>query len=164
MKKKTIIFIFAFLTWIFLNWSIDMENITVGIVIAAIAALLTADLFRGKIEFFRNPARYLWLLYYIPVFAWECFKANLDSAWRVLHPDLPIRPGIVKVKTGLKTDTGLTFLANTISLNPGTMTVDIDKDNGFLYVHWANVQSQDVEGATRSIAEKYERILKRIFE
>lgn len=112
----------------------------------------------------RNPGRYLWLFYYLPLFAWECIKANLDSAWRVMHPDLQIRPGIVKVKTGLKSDIGLTFLANTLTLKPGTMTVDVDKQNGFLYVHWVNVESQDVEGATRIIVEKFEKILKRIFE
>ena len=82
----------------------------------------------------------------------------------VIHPDLPMRPGIVKVRTNLKSDSGLTFLANTITLKPGTMTVDIDRENGFLYVHWVNVESQDIEKATKIIVEKFEKVLMRIFE
>jgi len=106
----------------------------------------------------------LWFLYYIPLFIWECLKANLDGAYRVAHPDLPINPGIVRIKTGLRSDLALTFLANSITLKPGTMTVDIDKEKGILYVHWADVKSQDIEQATELIAGKLERVLKRIFE
>jgi multicomponent Na+:H+ antiporter subunit E len=117
-----------------------------------------------KVAVLKNWKRYPWFLYYIPLFIWECFKANLDGTWRVIHPDLPMRPGIVKVKSRLKSDAGLTFLANTITLNPGTMTVDIDKEKGILYVHWVNVESQDIEKATKIIVEKFEKILLRIFE
>ena len=108
--------------------------------------------------------RYFWFVYYVPLFLWECFKANIDGAYRVIHPRLPMRPGIVKVKTTLKGAVGLTFLANTLTLMPGTMTVDIDRENGFLYVHWVEVKSADIDKATALIVEKFERILKRIFE
>lgn len=90
--------------------------------------------------------------------------ANIDVAYRVLHPNLPINPGIVKVKTKLKSDVGLTFLANTITLTPGTMTVDVDKEKGLLYIHWINVKGKDVEAATKQIVEKFEHTLIKIFE
>jgi multicomponent Na+:H+ antiporter subunit E len=98
------------------------------------------------------------------MFLWECFKANLDVAYRVLHPRLPIHPGIVKVRTKLTTDTALTFLANSITLTPGTMSVDIDKDNGILYIHWIDVKTKDVELATRIIVDRFEKVLKKIFD
>jgi multicomponent Na+:H+ antiporter subunit E len=98
------------------------------------------------------------------MFLWECFKANLDVAYRVLHPRLPIHPGIVKVRTKLTTDTALTFLANSITLTPGTMSVDIDKDNGILYIHWIDVKTKDVESATRIIVDRFEKVLKKIFD
>ena len=81
----------------------------------------------------------------------------------MIHPDLPIRPGIVKVKTTLRSDTGLTLLANSITLKPGTMVVDIDREKGFLYVHWVDVKTQDVQEATQFIVRRFERILMRIF-
>lgn len=107
--------------------------------------------------------RIIWLIYYFLVFLWECLKANLDGAWRVIHPNLPINPGIVKVRTTLRTDLALVLLANTITLKPGTMTVDIDKENGFLYVHWVDVRAHDIETATELIVGKFERILKKVF-
>jgi multicomponent Na+:H+ antiporter subunit E len=85
-------------------------------------------------------------------------------AYRVLHPKLPINPGIVKVKTILKTETGLTFLANFITLTPGTFSVDIDKDKGYLYIHWIDVKTQNIEEASQIIVSKFERILKEVFE
>lgn len=112
-----------------------------------------------------KPIRYLWFIPYTALFLWECIKANIDVAYRVIRPDLPIRPGTIKVKTGLKSDTGLTFLANSITLTPGTTTVDIDKDNGFVYIHWLYVKDGYEKGsATIAVVEKFERILKKIFE
>ena len=107
--------------------------------------------------------KYFWLLYYIPIFIWECLKANLDGAFRVIHPDLPINPGIVKVRTTLKSDMGLMILANTLTLKPGTITVDVDKENGFMYIHWADVKSQDIDKATEMLIKHFEDILKRVF-
>jgi multicomponent Na+:H+ antiporter subunit E len=77
---------------------------------------------------------------------------------------LPIRPGIVKVRTTLKSDTALTFLANSITLTPGTFCVDIKPEDGILYIHWINVESEDTEKATQLIVNKFEGVLKRIFE
>jgi multicomponent Na+:H+ antiporter subunit E len=85
-------------------------------------------------------------------------------AYRVSHPDLPINPGIVKVKTTLKSDTGLTFLANSITLTPGTMSVDIDQENGFMYIHWIDVKDKDIQKATEIIVKIFEDVLRRIFE
>jgi multicomponent Na+:H+ antiporter subunit E len=113
---------------------------------------------------FKSIKRYFWFLYYIPLFIWECIKANIDVAYRVAHPDLPINPGIVKVKTTLKSDTGLTFLANSITLTPGTMSVDIDPEFGFLYIHWINVKDKDIQKATEIIVKPFEDVLRRIFE
>ena len=113
----------------------------------------------------RNPMRYLWFIYYAVVFLWECVKANIDVAYRVLHPDLPIRPGTVKIKTGLTSDIALTFLATSVTLTPGTTTVDIDKDRGYIYVHWLYVkEGYDRSSMKLAVVGKFENILKRIFE
>lgn len=163
-KSRIILFILAFLIWAFLTWPLDLQHAIVGILICAFVSYVTGDMFTKRPHVFKSINRYLWFLYYIPLFIWECIKANLDVAYRVGHPDLPIKPGIVKVKTTLKSDTALTFLANSITLTPGTMSVDIDPENGFLYIHWINVREEDVQKATGLIVKKFENILKRIFE
>ena len=164
MGKRIILFIFAFLVWGVLSWPMDWQHVIVGLFVAAVVSYLTSDMFVQRPHFFLHPKRYVWFIYYCCVFTWECLKANIDVTYRVIHPDMPINPGIVKVMTSLKSDTGLTFLANSITLTPGTLSVDIDKDKGALYIHWIDVRSQDVKGATEMIVKKFERILREIFE
>lgn len=164
MKSKIVLFIIGILVWCLLNWPIDLPHLFVGLVVSLFVSITAGGLFAKRPHYFLHWHRYLWFLYYIPLFLWECLKANIDVAYRVIHPRLPIRPGIVKVKTTLKSDTGLTFLANSITLTPGTMTVDVDRENGILYIHWINVKSEDIEESTKIIVKRFEKILKRIFE
>jgi multicomponent Na+:H+ antiporter subunit E len=164
MKSGIVLFFFAFIVWLGLTWPADGQHIFVGVLVALFVAILTGDMFVNRPHVFKNPRRYFWFLYYIPVFIWECFKANIDVAYRVIHPDLPINPGIVKVKTKLKSDTGLTFLANSITLTPGTLSVDIDRENGFIYIHWINVKDKDTDVASKLIVSTFESILEKIFE
>ncbi|MEE8596487.1 MAG: Na+/H+ antiporter subunit E, partial [bacterium] len=74
----------------------------------------------------------------------------------------PIKPGIVKIRTTLKTNIAKVFLANSITLTPGTMTCEIDDD--YLYIHWIWVQSSEIEEASKIIAKDFEKFLRRIFE
>jgi len=163
-KNQITLFVVAFLIWLLLTWPPDSQRLIIGAFVCVFIVFMTGDMFVKRQRGFKHFIRYLWFFYYIPLFIWECIKANLDGAYRVIHPDLPINPGIVKVKTTLRSDTGLTFLANSLTLKPGTMTVDIDKENGFLYIHWVDVKTQDIQKATELIVWKFERILKRIFE
>ena len=165
MKSKIIMFFVAFIVWCLLDWVPDWQHLIVGGFVSAFVTFMIGDLFITRPHVLKHPLRYWYFFaYYLPIFLWECFKANLDVAYRVLHPRLPINPGIVKVKVELKTDTALTFLANSITLTPGTMSVDIDKDNGILYIHWIDVKTKDIESATRIIVERFEKILKKIFD
>jgi len=173
-KSQIILFILALLIWSFLTWPLDYQHLLIGILVSGFVSFMTGDMFVNpaplqrcgvkRPHVFKRVSRYLWFLYYIPLFIWECIKANIDVAYRVTHPDLPINPGIVKVKTTLKSDTALTFLANSITLTPGTMSVDIDEENGFLYIHWIDVKDKDIKIATEIIVKIFEDVLRRIFE
>lgn len=163
-KSQIILFVLAFLIWSFLTWPLDYQHVLIGILVSGFVSFMTGDMFVKRPHVFKRVSRYLWFLYYIPLFIWECIKANIDVAYRVTHPDLPINPGIVKVKTTLKSDTALTFLANSITLTPGTMSVDIDEKNGFLYIHWIDVKDKDIKIATEIIVKTFEEVLRRIFE
>lgn len=164
MKSGLLPFILAFFIWSLLTWPLDGQHLIIGLLISAFISFMTRDMFVKKSYVVKSPIRYLWFLYYLPLFIWECIKANIDVALRVLNPKLPINPGIVKVKTTLKSDTGLTFLANSITLTPGTMSVDIDREQGVLYIHWIDVKDKDILKATEIIVHTFENILKRIFE
>lgn len=165
MKSRIIMFFVTFIVWCLLDWVPDWQHLIVGGFVSAFVTFMIGDLFITRPHVLKHPLRYWYFFaYYLPLFLWECLKANLDVAYRVLHPQLPICPGIVKVKVELKTDTALTFLANSITLTPGTMSVDIDKENGILYIHWINVKTKDIESTTKIIVERFEKILKKIFD
>ncbi len=164
MKPKIIVFIVSFLAWMGLTWSVGWVSVLVGICVSIFVSFFTADMYNPRFSLTHLPVRVFWFLVYIPFFFWECFKANIDVAYRVSHPEVPIHPGIVKVKTQLKSDLGLTFLANSITLTPGTLSVDVDKENGYLYIHWIEVKDESVEGATRRIVGRFESVLRRVFE
>ena len=163
--SRAILFVFALAVWAILTWVPDAQELAVGAAVAVLVAVVAGDLFVERPHVLRNPVRYWYFFfYYVPVFLWECLKANLDVAYRVIHPRLPINPGIVKVRTSLKSDIALTFLANSITLTPGTMSVDVDKEQGILYIHWIDAEATDIETATRLIAGRFEYILREIFE
>lgn len=166
--RRLIYFVLAFIIWVMLTWpfadgKIDIQVVIAGVIASAIIAILFHEILPKEHLVFISPVRIFWALVYIPVFFYYMMKANLDVVYRALHPKMPIKPGIVKIKTILKTESGITALANSITLTPGTLTVDLT-DDGFLYVHWINVKSDDIEEATRLIARRFEWFLKRIFE
>ena len=166
--KKGVLIVLLFIAWIFLVWpfskfGVDYQSIIAGIFICILSGLIFGEGFTESIHKFFGIKRYLWAIAYIPVLIFWCIVANLDVAYRVLHPNLPIKPGIVKVKTKLRSKSGLSALANSITLTPGTMSVEIDPE-GYLYVHWIYVRSDDIEKATEIIVRRFEKILKRIFE
>ena len=164
MKSRIALFIIGFIIWMLLVWPPDIQHIVVGVLVAGLVSFLTGDMFVRRAHHFMHASRYLWFGYHIPLFIWECLKANIDVMLRVINPKLPINPGIVKVKTTLKSDTGLTFLANSITLTPGTLCVDIKPEEGILYIHWIDVKTEDEAKATQLIVENFERVLKKIFE
>jgi len=151
--------------WICLSWPPTLTNALSGIAVAAFVMFMTSDMFDADVNPLRKPSRYLWFVWYAVVFLWECFKANLDVAYRVIHPDLPIRPGTIKIKTSLKSDIALTFLANSITLTPGTTTVDIDKERGLIYVHRIYIKDGPMHSNERlAVVDKFENILRKVFE
>jgi len=160
--KRFVHFLILLIIWVLLTWSLRWQELLVGVFIALVAQLMLGDIFPvGAVKIF-NPVRFFWLVVYAIVFIGYVIKANFDVAYRVLNVYMPIKPGIVKVRTRLKTDMARTFLANSITLTPGTLSIDIVEDH--LYVHWINIVSEDQEKETAIIVRRFENLLERIFE
>ncbi len=164
----TRIFPFVFVTvvmwliWLVFAGSLNSQEMIAGAVVALLAATLRSGgpCLLGGPEILA-PKRVLYAIAYIPYMIWAIVMANFDVARRVLSPRLDINPGIVKVKTRLKTPVGRMILANSITLTPGTLTVDIIGEN--MYIHWVDVESRDAEAASRKIAAGFEKYLEVIF-
>jgi len=162
MATRIFQFLIIFILWLLLTWSLAPQEVIVGVALALLLSIMLYDVFLQGSEKLVQPARYFWFLLYLPVFFYYVVRANLDVAYRVLHPEMPIRPGIVKVRTSLKSDMAKTFLANSITLTPGTLTVDIIGDH--LYIHWINFVTEDPQEETEVIVKRFEVFLRRIFE
>jgi multicomponent Na+:H+ antiporter subunit E len=143
--------------WILLNGSLAMDVLVVGLVTAMIITLLFRDSLAVVSEFRASPRALVTALRYVFFFGKELVKSNLNLARIVLSPDLPLKPGIVKVRTRLKSPMGRLLLANSITLTPGTLTVEMDGE--WLYIHWVTVDAADIEAATAAIVSGFEAYL-----
>lgn len=151
------LFATLFLFWVLLNGSLAADILIIGAVTALIITLLFRDGLAVFSEFKATPRAFLAALLYIPYFFTELVKSNLHIARIVISPSLPLNPGIVKVRTRLKSNMGRLLLANSITLTPGTLTVEIDGE--WLYIHWVTVESADIDAATASIVAGFEKYL-----
>jgi len=122
-------------------WS--LSELVMGVLLALLTGLITRNfLCRSKSFRLLDPRRFLRLLVYVPG-PWfiELIKANLDVAYRVIT--MKIRPGIIRVHSGLTTDLGIFILANSITLTPGTLSVGIDEETNDLFIHNINIGEGD---------------------
>jgi len=162
VSRRVAYFIAAFLVWLLLTWTVHYQEVIVGAAVALVAAGMFGGYLPVAARRLLNPVRWFWLLVYIPVFGWQCLKANIDVALRVLSPGLNLKPGIVKIKTGLKSEVARVFLANSITMTPGTLTVEINDDT--LYIHWIEIKTDDPEEMAKVIKGPFEFFLAKIFD
>lgn len=159
--SRAVLAVSVFILWLTLTSPPQGDELLMGGLVALILALLPlpGTGIWGEIILF--PKRILYALMYVPVFLWAVVKSNFDVALRVLAPTLPINPGLVRVKTKLKSRMGRLILASSITLTPGTITVDMEGDE--LVIHWINRTSTDMEKVTKEIVGGFEGWLEVIF-
>lgn len=160
-RARCYLFAFLFATWLVLTSNLQWQELLTG---ALVSVMLTASLAWTYARLGLPPLtpRRLWYFcVYLVVLLREIVRANLDVAYRVIHPKLPIKPGIVAIRTELKQDIAKMLLANSITLTPGTFTLDILGDT--MLIHWIDVRSEDMEEAARLISGRFEKYLREIF-
>ena len=159
-RQYALVFGVCALLWVLLVGNLDAQELLAG----GIVSLLVTLLFGARFSIF-SGFRFSWLapvyiLVYLGIFLVALLRANFDMARRVLSPSLPIRPQMVEVRTGLTSRLGRLLLANTITLTPGTLTVDVVGER--MLVHCVDcLPGTDLETATRQIAADFEKHLAR---
>jgi multicomponent Na+:H+ antiporter subunit E len=152
-------FLVCFLLWLLLTGSLNRDEVLAGLFISVVVSVIAAkrlSILNGVRFTLKSPVA---LIQYLGYFFKALFIANIDLAKRILSPDLPINPGMVEVETTMQSDLGKLLLANSITLTPGTLTVDV-YDNRLL-VHWINCESEtDIEAATKAVASQFEYYIK----
>ncbi|NJE04164.1 monovalent cation/H+ antiporter subunit E [Thermococcus sp. MV11] len=136
-------FVFAYILWLVLTagtngllWSTG--ELVAGLIFAGLVAYATRDIIGEKSTRFLNPIKWLeFAVYSVGPLFWGMVKANFHVAWLVITGK--IRPGIVRVPVDLENDAQYTILSNSITLTPGTLTIDACPEEKALYVHWIDI-------------------------
>ncbi len=149
--------VFLFIIWVGLTMSFSTQELTTGFFVSFIIAMLYVKYYPTNHNFKFRPIAYI---IYLFTFLKALVLANWDVARRVIDPKLPINPGIVAIKTDLKEDYKKLMLANSITLTPGTITMDVRDDT--LFIHWIDVTATSIEEASEVIAGDFERTLKNL--
>ena len=162
-------FLVSYVFWLLLTWSLKTEELIAGAVVSLAVALFSARFFIHEDAgwFFKHPLRALaGVFFWLGTFMVELVKANVDMALRCFGGCKDVNPGIVKVPVGLKSLYGQAALANSITLTPGTITLDIAEEDGqtYYYVHWIDVTETDPEKAGEAIKGRLERGLRRVWQ
>jgi multicomponent Na+:H+ antiporter subunit E len=151
------LFVVLFVFWLLLNNSLAPDVVIVGIVAAFLIALFFPYGRSVLSDLNLTPRGLATAVVFVLYFYKELIKSNIRLAGIVLSPSLPVNPGIVKVRTKLKSPVARQLLANAITMTPGTLTVELSGE--WLYIHWVTVESLDVDGATADIVSRFERYL-----
>jgi len=143
--------------WLLLNNTVAAGHLVLGLILAILIPFLTSSYWPEKVRI-SSPAK---LLKFLVVVIWDIVISNLVVAKLILSGNDRLRPAFLPIVLDIQTSLGISILANTISLTPGTVSCDLSEDRQYLLVHSLHVE--DVEHTIKQIKERYEAPLKEIF-
>jgi len=160
-------FLLLFVVYLIASASISLMDIVLGTIASAVLALITSSILMEKSpQKAFNLVRWAWaVFYFFYYFLLAETRAHWDVIKRILHPKMPIRPGIVRVPYTLKSDYGVTAVACSITNTPGTVVVDVSEgEEKRYYVHWIDVKFTDERACYEAISKDFEKYLRRVFD
>lgn len=126
-------FFMLFIFWVLLSGKFDLFHLTIGFICSIVVAQLTHDLLFANVRVGEIWVIVWRFIAYIPWLTCQIIQANIYVAYLALSPKMPIDPQILRFRTKLESDISWVTLANSITLTPGTITMDIK--NGEFFVH-----------------------------
>lgn len=153
MKQKLLLNILLAFVWAAVTGTMSIQNLLIGFLIGygvvfMLQPLLGRESYGGRI------------IYWIGFLFWfvkELFLSSIRVAIDVLTPAHKMNPGVIAVPLDVETDGEITFLANTISLTPGTLSLDVSQDRKTLYIHAMYIRGSDIESEKLAIKHDVER-------
>lgn len=133
-KRQIVLFIALLLFWLLLSSEYDAQHIITGIVLAGLVTWFwrdVSDLLPSQSLIRRFPAT---VGFGLALF-WEIIVGNYVVARTILFNRRELESGVVTFRPDLTTSWGRVILANSITLTPGTVTIDVNPDTGVFMVH-----------------------------
>jgi len=130
--RRLAVFLILFAFWLLLSSHYDLFHLSLGLICSLLVAAASHDLLIENISGSKRIKKTRRFLSYVPWLIYQIVVANLHVAYLVVNPRA-IDPRIVRFKTRLKSQFAMVTLGNSITLTPGTITMDII--DGEFYVH-----------------------------
>ncbi len=145
MRRQATTFLLVFVTWLMLTYSLHPESIIAGIAVSLVITIICRHLLSSDTpKIILHPMRWAAFFAYIIAMLYAEVLAHWDVVKRVFTGR--IRPAIVEIPVEFKTSLGKTLLGNSITLTPGTLTVNVEKGDRF-YIHTIGyAKDQDIGG------------------
>jgi len=159
--RIAVTFIFLLLSWCIFTGNLDPRSLLLGATFSFAISVITYDYFVDETEVFLKdilPRPDIVFLYLV-ILIGKVYIASFDVAYRVLT--MKINPGEIRIRTRLRSELARVLLANSITITPGTLTIDLKDD--YLYVHWLQSKGTSSLYAGELIKGTFERLLMRIF-
>ncbi len=160
-------YLLLYFFWLILNGRLTWEVALLGLaVVAAVGALAYVLFGYTPRREWRIVKKIPLFMLYVFVLLWEILKANWAVLGFIVNEHRAIEPTLVRFTTSLKTRFGRFMLANSITLTPGTITMDVTEEDGqtYYYIHWIDVATQDPAAAGDAIKGTLEKWVRRIWE
>ncbi|MEM7815968.1 MAG: Na+/H+ antiporter subunit E [Candidatus Aenigmatarchaeota archaeon] len=150
---STFIAVFSIILFIWIMLSgLSPEELIAGTVASLIVSSMCYKLFTWRKNY---AGRFLWFIAYIPYYIYAEMKAHLEVIYSIISGK--IKPGIVEIENPHKSDFGTTVLANSITMTPGTLSLEIAP--GKIYVHCLRMKRDKTQ-----ITSGFEKFLRRVWE
>ena len=136
--------------WVMLSGHYTSLQLSLGFLSVLIVAIISS---RMNLIIFDQPILQLYFIKFIPYGFWliiQILKSNVDVCKRILNPALPINPQLVKVKSTQVSNLAKVIYANSITLTPGTISIDLDGPE--IEVH--SLSKEGVVGLKKGIMDK----------
>lgn len=159
MSNWVLLLFWAVLLHLALIGRISLPGLVAALVLGtALLALLRPP--RRRARPVQIPTAIVLSVWYVLVLLWDIWRSGVIVAKMVLHPKLPIHPGVVAIPSYSKRRWVTAASAHSITVTPGEMVMEIG-DDGTLYVHCLDsiASGQSADGAQKSRAAKLQRMM-----
>ena len=136
--------------WIILSGHYTLLQLSLGILSVLIVTIVSS---RMNLIIFDQPILQLYFIKFIPYGFWlmiQILKSNIDVCIRILNPKLPINPQLITVKSTQASNLAKVIYANSITLTPGTISIDLNDSE--IEVH--SLSETGVSGLKTGVMDK----------
>ena len=135
-----VVFILLMAFWIPFSGNFDAFHLSLGVLSCAFVAIISHKFLFENFAAPKKMSKIFRFIAYMPWLIWQIILSNIHVVYMVLNPS-KIKPQVVQFKSNLKSELSMVTLGNSITLTPGTITMEIE--DGEFFVHALDQQVAD---------------------